>query len=317
VGVAGFANQLSAAANPPAAGAVGARGCRVLAGASSWSARSLVEEGGFYPGRAMKASERLAYYASRLPLAEAATTYRFPPAPELARRWAAAAPRGFTLDLRAWSLLCGAPTWPESLWPDLQGYVRPSRREGAKLYRDRLPPEVVDECWERFRHGISPLAEAGVLGAVVFRYPSWFSPKAAARAELARLAERMPGCRVAVELTNGRWFEGHVCDETLELLEELGFTLVCLAGPWPGQAAPVVAATSQLAFLRFVPPAGVPPYRFSDDELAAWLPAIGELASSSEELHVVMDNCWRSDAVDNAATLLALYGAQTPSLPPR
>jgi uncharacterized protein YecE (DUF72 family) len=292
----------------PAAGVTIGR-CQVLAGASSWSARSLVEEGGFYPARSMRAGERLAYYAGRLPLAEVATTYRFPPAPELCRRWAAAAPRGFTLDLRAWSLLSGAPTWPESLWADLQGYVRPARREGAKLYRERLPSDVLAECWERFRHAISPLVETGLLGLVVFRYPPWFSPKAKARAELAALAERMAGYRVGVELASGRWFEGHACEETLGLLEELGLALVCRVGPRPPQPGSVVAATSPVALLRFAPPAGVLPYRFSDDELAGWLPAVGDLASCSDELHVVMDNCWRSDAVDNAAALLALLSA--------
>jgi len=258
----------------------------------------------------MNAAQRLAYYASQLPLAEVATTYRFPPTPELSRRWAAAAPQGFTLDLRAWSLLSGAPTWPESLWPDLQGYVRPSRREGAKLYRDRLAADVVVECWKRFRHAISPLKAAGVLGRVIFRYPSWFGPRAEARAELAALGEHMAGFKVGVELTNGRWFEGRACEETLGLLEELGLALVCRLGPGPTQPGSVLAATDEVAVVRFVPPGGVLPYRFSDGELAAHLPAVRELASCTKEVHLVMDNCWRSDAVDNAATLLGLLGSK-------
>jgi len=284
-----------------------AGGCRVLVGASSWSARSLVEEGRFYPARTMRAAERLAYYAGRLPLAEAVATYRFPPTPELSRRWAEAAPRGFTLDLRAWSLLSGAPTWPESLWPDLQGQVRPSRREGAKLYRDRLPPEVVDECWARFRHAISPLVRSGALGTVIFCYPPWFLPRPEAQKELCSLAERMAGYKVGVELTGAAWFEGQACEETLGLLEELGLALVCRVEPCSaGQGGPVVAATSGLGLVRFMPPAGLLPYRFSDRELAAWLPTVRDLASCCDELHLLMDNSWRSDAVDNAEDLLEL-----------
>ena len=132
----------------------------MLAGSSSWADRSLVRDGTFYPSRSLSAAQRLAYYAGRLPLAEVATTYRFPPTPEVAQRWASSTPAGFTIDVRAWSLLCGAPTWPESLWADLQGYVRPSRREGAKLYRQPpwstnagsasttpLPPWPQPESW--------------------------------------------------------------------------------------------------------------------------------------------------------------------------
>ena len=295
-------------------------GCRVLAGASSWADRSLVRDGSFYPSRTLKASQRLAFYASRLPLAEVATTFRFPPTPELAQRWVDGTPPGFTFDVRAWSLLCGAPTWPESLWPDLLGHVKPSRREAAKLYRHRLPAVVVDECWARFNHAIAPLARAGRLGAVVMRYPGWFSPRPAAWEELAELAYRLPGLRVAVELGNYRWFDGDACETTLAFLEEVGLCFVCRDRPGPDR--PVVAATGDVALVRLAgrakwweasdidltAPGEEAPwrYRYSDEELAGWLPAIADLASGTSEVHLLLDNGWRADAVDNASTLLEM-----------
>lgn len=232
-----------------AASGVAIGDCRVLAGSSSWADRSLVRDGSFYPSRSLNAAQRLGHYASRLPLAEVATTYRFPPTPEVTKRWATTTPPGFTMDIRAWSLLCGAPTWPESLWPDLQGYIKPSRRDGSKLYRHRLPANVVDECWERFHHAVRPLADAGRLGAVIVRYPSWFSPRPTAWAELAALPARLAGFRVAVEFGNNRWFEGDACEQTLGELEELGLCLICR--DTSGPTKPVVAATSDIAFVRF------------------------------------------------------------------
>ncbi len=361
-------------------------GCRVLAGSSSWADRSLVRDGSFYPSRSLSATQRLLHYASRLPLTEVATTYRFPPTPDVAKRWVASTPAGFTMDLRAWSLLSGAPTWPESLWADLQGHVQPSRREGAKLYRHHLPAEVVEECWDRFNHAVRPLADAGRLGAVIVRFPSWFRPRPEAWEELASLPCRLPGMRLAVELTSERWFEGDACDRTLGLLEELGLGFLCKDGPGP--ATPIVAATSEVGFVRFTgspalidgpmrpesvieagewttdrggagdpaergaeayfagdsatgstesgrqiqgdtseeSPAklaeaphsgrslGMGPqagewtwsHRYTEAELAAWGPAIRDLASCTSEVHVVMDNCWRANAVDNAAGLLEL-----------
>jgi uncharacterized protein YecE (DUF72 family) len=303
--------------------------CQALAGTSSWADRSLVREGTFYPSRSLSAAQRLAHYASRFPLAEVATTYRFPPTPEVAQRWAGATPPGFTIDVRAWSLLCGAPTWPESLWADLQGYVRPSQRDGAKLYRQRLPADVVDECWERFNHALRPLVEAGKLGAVIVRFPAWFSPRPAAFEELATLTTRLPGLRTAVELTNPRWYEGDACEQTLSVLDALGLCFVCRDTPGPG--APIVAATADVALVRLpgravravrggpLAPAPVPTapgeglswgpayaYRYSDAELAAWAPAIRDLASGTSQVHIILDNCWRANAVDNAATLLSL-----------
>lgn len=321
----GLPDNLGLAATNPLAPAVMLGDCRVLAGASSWADRSLVRDGTFYPSRSLNSAQKLGFYASRLPLAEVATTFRFPPTPELAQRWVEGTPAGFTFDVRAWSLLCGAPTWPESLWPDLWGHVRPSRREATKLYRHRLPEEIVDECWHRFNHAIAPLARSARLGAVIMRYPGWFSPGPAAWQELAQLPLRLPGLRVAVELSNHRWFDGDACETTLGFLEDLGLCFVCRDRPGPER--PVVAATGHVGFARLAgrsqwwhnpsPPAadGDAPgpdeeapwrYRYSDEELASWAPAIRDLASGTSEVHILMDNCWRADAVDNASTLLGM-----------
>ena len=167
-------------------------------------------------------------------------------------------------------------------------------------------------------------------------------------------------------MTNRRWFEGDACEQTLGLLEDLGLSFVCRDGPGPGK--PIVAATSEVGFVRFTgspgrepeaPPqggeqatdrggvgvpapgrslglgsqageqatdrggVGVPApgrslglgpqageqawsYRYSDAELAAWAPPIRELASCTSEVHLIMDNCWRANAVDNASSLLDL-----------
>jgi uncharacterized protein YecE (DUF72 family) len=187
---------------------------------------------------------------------------------------------------------------------------------------------VVDECWERFNHALRPLAGAGKLGAVIVRFPSWFSPRPAAWEELGALTARLPGLRTAVELTNPRWYEGDACEQTLSVLEALGLCFVCRDAPGPG--TPVVAATADVALVRLpgraVPgrpgpmsPGAAPgqtggsmswelahAYRYSDEELAGWAPAIRDLASGTSQVHIILDNCWRANAVDNAATMLCL-----------
>jgi len=262
----------------------------------------------------MSARERLAFYASRLPVAEVATTYRFPPTPDLSRQWVERTPPGFTFDIRAWSLLTGAPTLPDSLWSDLQGAVRASQRDTRRLYSSHLPREVLDECWDRFLHALAPLREAGRLGVIVFQYPGWFSPRPDAWEELAELARRTAGLSAAVELRSARWLDGDACDATLEWLEDHGLAFVCVDGPHGGpRSLPLVSAsTADTAVVRFVGRRHVgeepwtSPYRYSEAELREWVPRLVALSDSSPQVHLLMDNGWGSDAIDNALTLAAL-----------
>lgn len=293
---------------------VDAEGSSIRFGTTSWADRGLVQSGAFYPRKTMRARERLAYYASRFPLAEIATTYRFPPTPDLAAQWAERTPEGFTFDVRAWSLLTCAPTLPDSLWPDLQGVVAEKYRDQRRLYGSHLPGEALEECWDRFAHSLGPLREAGRLGVVICQYPGWFSPRPETWAELAALGHRLPGFRVAVELRSPKWFEGDALEPTLEWLEERGVALVCVDGPAGGPRAGVgvAAATADTAVVRFIGRRQVEsepwtsPYRYRRAELEGWVEKILALAGSSREVHVLMDNSWGSDAVDNAAELARL-----------
>src|SRR3712207_7245917 len=50
----------------------------------------------------------------RSPVVEADSTYYHPPSRSLAEGWAERTPPGFTMDVKAWSLLTGHPTKRES-----------------------------------------------------------------------------------------------------------------------------------------------------------------------------------------------------------
>jgi uncharacterized protein YecE (DUF72 family) len=302
---------------PAVARPIEVAGSRFRWGTSSWADQSLVREGGFYPRKTMTASDRLAYYCSRLPLAEIATTYRFPPTPDMARQWVARTPDGFCLDVRAWSLLTENPTLPDSLWEDLHAEVRPETRHRRRLYSNHLAGDAIAECWQRFAHALRPLHDAGRLGVVILQYPTWFTPKPETRAVLAAARQRLDGYRVAVELRSPKWLAGAACEETLEWLEGIDMGFVCVDGPASGRRAlpPVLAATSSVAVVRFVGRRTDPedpwtwPYRYSDDELAAAALRVRELAGATNEVHLIMDNCWRGDAVDNALTLASVLPA--------
>ena len=302
------------------------RGGRVLVGTCSWTDASLVKETDWYPRRSMTAAERLGHYASTFPVVEVDSTYYFPPTPELTAAWVERTPADFTMDIKAWSLLTGHPTFPDSLWPDLQSEVPAEHRGKRRLYAKHLPPAVMEEAWHRFRHSLGPLQTAGKLGGVLFQYPRWFGPREAHRAEIASAVRHLEGIPVCVELRHARWLEGGECETTLSLLEDLGATFVCVDEPagFPSSMPRVVAATASLAVVRFhgrneatwegpVPSAAERfRYLYTAHELAEWVPRIHDLAGSADDVHVLMNNCWRDYAVVNAAQLADLLQVPPP-----
>lgn len=276
---------------------------RILCGAASWSARSLVHDSRWYPKRSMKAAERMAFYASRLPLVEIDATARFPPTPDLSRQWAERTPLGFTIDVQAWSLLTGAATLPDSLWEDLREEVRPDLRDRRRLYAAHLSADGLREAWDRFRHALLPLHDAGRLGAVVLRYPHWLKPGDTGRGLLAMARRRLPEFHLVVEFGHPGWLDETCCEETLGFLEELGLGFCCV----DGEGLPLVAATTaDVAMVRLLgrnPDAWDTDYRYSPDELATWVPRLRAMADGAEEVHVVFANTWRDLAVTNALEL--------------
>jgi len=293
---------------------------RVLIGTCSWTDATGVKETDWSPKRSMSAAERLAYYASRFPVVEVDSTYYFPPTPELSGTWVQRTPDGFTMNVKAWSLLTGHPTFPHSLWPDLQAEIPPEHRDKRRLYAKHLPPDALEEAWDRFRHSLMPLHSSGRMGAVLLQYPRWFGPKEANRDEIRAAVGRLPDYQLCVEFRNGRWLAGDECESTFELLESLGVTFVCVDEPagFPSSVPPVVAATADLAVVRFhgrneetweayVPSAAERfRYRYHREELEEWVPKVRELAASAREVPLLMNNCYRDYAVDNAAELAAL-----------
>ncbi len=279
----------------------------ILVGASSWSERTLVHESGWYPRRTMKAADRMAFYAERFPLVEIDATARFPPTADLARQLVERTPSGFTIDLDAWTLFTGAATLPDSLWEDLRLEVRPELRDRRRLYARHLSRAGMDEAWARFRHAIQPLREAGRLGAIILRYPQWLKPGDTGRAMMVEARRNLEGA-VAVELANPAWLEDPNCESTLTFMEQHELGLVCVDGEGH---PPVVAATADIAFVRFAGRGredlewpGY--YRYSAAELADWVPRLRDLAAGDGIVHALFSNTYRDFAVGNAADLSEL-----------
>lgn len=292
-------------------------GKRVLCGTCSWADRTLVQDSDWYPRRTMSAEERLQFYAAKFPLAEIDSTYYAPPAEQQARQWAQGTPEGFRFDVKAYSLLTGHPTKPQSLWKDLRTQLPEEVRDKRNLYASHLDPEALDEAWRRFAAALAPLQDAGRLAAILFQYPPWFHPSKEHRAQLESLRERLPDHGICIELRSPLWVAtDRDRERTFALLRDLQLTYVCVDAPQASELPRLLELTTpELFVMRFHGRANDTwkgratsaaerfRYLYTDTEMEELANELTPVTKQANETHLLMNNCYRDYGVRNAAQL--------------
>jgi uncharacterized protein YecE (DUF72 family) len=294
---------------------------RILTGISSWTEPTLIKESDFYPKGVSSAEDRLRFYTTQFPIVEVDSTYYFPPSERNAALWAERTPKDFTFDIKAYALMTLHPTKVESFPKDLREQIPEELLKKRNVYADKLPPEIVDEVWKRFRDALMPLHSAGKLGSVLFQFPQYFVIGKRNKEYLVEAKERLPDFLIAVEFRHKTWMEERNQEETLSFLEDhdLPYVSVDMPQGFDSSLPPVAAATSKkLSVVRFhgrdpeawQTKAGTAAERFKYDyskgELEEWAPRVRQLAEGSRETHVIMNNCYRNYAVNSARQLASL-----------
>jgi uncharacterized protein YecE (DUF72 family) len=283
----------------------------ILVGTASWTDKTLLASG-WYPKEADSAQSRLDYYAKQFPLVEVDATYYTPPAERTAQLWAERTPPDFTFNIKAFSLLTQHPTRVASLYKDL----RPETSK-RNVYLKDLDQGVVDQVWERFCSALTPLHDAGKLGAVLFQFPQWFPIGKRNRHYILECKRRCEPYGFCVEFRNKTWLSEDNRDETLDFLRSYGVPYVCVDMPQghTSSVPPIVAATADLAVMRFHGHSDKWEskdiydrfgYRYSESELADWAPRLRTLADQASRVHVLMNNCYSDYAQTNAQQLIDL-----------
>jgi len=293
----------------------------VLVGTASWTDKTLIASGRFYPPGAKTAEGRLRFYASQFGLVEVDSSYYAMPAPATAQLWAERTPDGFVMNVKAFRLFTGHQTEPHVLHKDLQlamGGSLPPRF----FYRD-LPSELIDELWKRFRECLLPLQAAGRLGLVHFQFPPWVTAGAAGRAQVEHCVQRMSGFELGVEFRHGTWFEGEAQQrQTIAFLRELGVAHTVVDGPQGfSNSVPALWETThpRYALLRLhgrnrgtwnvkgqTAASDRFNYDYADAELGAMVPKIERLALTAMQTHVIFNNNMEDQGQRNARSLVDL-----------
>jgi uncharacterized protein YecE (DUF72 family) len=274
----------------------------ILIGTASWTDKTLVDCGRFYPRQARSAEARLRYYATQFPIVEVDSSYYGMPSPANAQLWAQRTPDDFVFNVKAFRLFTGHQTSPIVLHKDIQQALGPGVPK-TLYYRD-VPGEIRDELWRRFSEALEPLRQAGKLGAVHFQFAPWLLRNREGHGHVQECVRRMEGYLLSVEFRNRTWFEGANAAKTIAFERELGVVHTIVDGPQGfANCVPCVWEVThpELALLRLhgrnqatwniksAASSSRFDYCYSQEELAALKPAILHAARKARKVHVIFN----------------------------
>ena len=292
----------------------------ILIGTASWTDKSLIASGRFYPPKCNTPEERLRYYASQFPLVEVDSSYYAMPKPEVAQLWAERTPPNFTFNIKAFRLFTGHQTSTAALPKDVAEALGPV--EKRNLYYKDLPREITDEMWRQYREGIEPLKRSGKLAAVHFQFAPWVAYHPKNRDHIEECQRQLEGYQLAIEFRNKTWFEGKHAAVTLAFERERNLVNVIVDEP-QGMANTIPSVwevtNPALAIVRLhgrnhetwnkkglTSSAERFNYDYNDDELAELGKKIEAITAAS--VHVVLNNNYEDQGQRNARTLMGLVG---------
>ena len=293
-------------------------------GTASWTERTLLDSGSFYPAGINTPELRLRYYARHFPVVEVDASYYALPSVRNARAWVERTPPDFLFGIKAYAALTQHPLEPRRLDRDLQGALPPALRTQPRIYPHELPPSLVDPMWKRFLEAAATIRAAGKLAYLLFQMPPWFRAGNESRAYLEEIAARAAGFPLAVEFREPLWMAEAQRERTLDFLERNGLAYVSVDEPQHTRSSvpPVAASTSDtVAVVRFhgrrretwaVRGVGTTErfrYAYRPDELGEWIPRLHTLARRAKNVLAVMNNCYRDNAVQNAKDLARMLAA--------
>ncbi len=302
---------------------------RIRVGTASWTDKTLIACGRFYPKGASTAEGRLRYYASQFRIVEVDSSYYAMPTPQTAQLWVERTPEGFVMNVKAFRLFTGHQTEPRVLHADLRDAL--GGATAPALFYGGVPAEIQRELWQRFREALLPLRAAGRLGLVHFQFPPWVTADAAGRAQVEHCVDRMAGHDLSVEFRHRSWFAN--ADETratIAFLREMGVAHTVVDGPQGfSNSVPAVweATHPRIALLRLhgrnsktwnIKGATSASDRFNYDypegELAELVRRLERLALTALQTHVIFNNNMEDQGQRNARTMVGLLAAHRPTV---
>jgi len=294
---------------------------KILVGTSSWTDKTLIESGKFYPPSATSAEDRLRFYASQFPIVEIDSSYYGIPTVDVAKRWVERTPHDFVFNIKTYRLFTRHQTPVISLNKEAREALGPVSKKN--VYDRDVPPEITTELWRQFRSVLEVLRAGGKLGAVHMQFAPWvaFHPESFDYIEHCRAM--LAGFTVAVEFRNATWFnsERHTA-RTLAFERDNGLVNVVVDEPQGiRNTIPSIwkVTNPELAVVRLHGrnhgtwnKKGLPAssdrfnYDYEDAELAEISGAVQGLAHDADAVHVLFNNNYQDQGQRGARTLTSM-----------
>ncbi len=266
-------------------------------------------EGIVYPPGAGKSFDPLAYLADYCDTIEINSSFYAPPRPEDAAGWARRVrnnPR-FRFTAKAWKQI-----------------THDRGREDAAGSAGADGPALRGEC-EQVRRSMAPLADAGLLGALLVQFPWSFRRTPENLDYLEAVLRMLSGFPVVVEVRHGSWER----EEADRFLAERGAGFCNVDQPVIGESLrPAARVTSRVGYIRmhgrnyanwFREGAGRDArydYLYSKAEIGQISGLIRTIRQEAEETYAIMNNHFRGQALVNAIEILQELDAERPAVPP-
>lgn len=292
---------------------------QILVGTSSWTDKSLIESGKFYPAEANTAEERLRYYASQFPVVQVDSAWYAVPAEGTARLWVERTPAGFVFDIKLFRLFTRHQTPLTALPADVRRALPEPAMRKEMVYFDDVPEDLRLELWQRYTKAVQPLHEAGKLGTVLIQMAPWIAPAAKSTAHLEHCKAQLGALPAAVEFRNAAWFTPAQREGTLDFLAANDLTHIVVDEPQGFKnSVPLVPAVTapRLAYLRLhgrnratwdrkdlASSADRFNYDYSEGELRDFVPVVRQLAERAARVHVMFNNNYQDQSQRNARQL--------------
>lgn len=288
-------------------------------GTASWTDKTLIKSGTFYPRQVTTAEGRLRFYAEHFDTVEVDSSYYALPSERNAVLWTRRTPHGFIFHIKAYSMLTGHPTLVRSIPKVLKGEL--PKETLTKTQAKEFPEEVVGAAFDMFASALRPLKEAGKLGCLLFQFPPWFvpSPRTYAWVELVR--EKLPDHHLAVEFRNRRWITSPEKERVSHFLKDHAITYVVIDAPWIRGWEGPVAVTAPIAYVRFhgrnreswfkkgIETVERYRYLYTGEELKKWADKIKRASNEAKQTFAIFNNCYENYGIKSAKILEQLLQA--------
>lgn len=285
-------------------------------GTCSWTEKTLIQSGEFYPKEAKTAESRLRYYAGNFDTVEVDSTYYAIPDKRNTYLWVNRTPDNFVFHIKVYGGLTGHGIDPKILPREIFSSLSEKDKNDKYIYiKDSFLLRMIADS---FKEALRPLIWANKLGVLVFQFPPWFQYGRRNMDYILTCKNLMPGLQVAVEFRHGSWLTPDVEVSVFHFLTKNQITYVAADEPQYGNLATVPFVphlTTDTAYFRFhgrnkenwlkkgIETSLRFDYKYSDEELKEFLPAIKSIDKRAKATYAMFNNCHDGSAMKNAMKL--------------